>query len=205
LTSARVGGLLAATMTVANQISIVRILLIPFVVGFLLGYSQSGHDWQRWMVIALFALASISDGIDGYIARRWKQQSELGTILDPMADKLLLVSCAVCLSLDTRPHLEPLPLWLAVTVISRDVILTGWLLLMRYARRRAVVRPSWFGKTATVLQMAVILWTLLKWDAAWQWKLALAAAVTTGISGVLYVLDGLKQLSAPEEGKGKAE
>src|SRR4030095_6512672 len=110
-------------MTTANKITILRILLVPFFIAQVLYYVGSGDEFYRLLAILSFAIAAISDGVDGYIARRYNQRSELGAILDPLADKLLLVSGIVLLSLNNKPYLDHIPLWLTVTILSRDVLL----------------------------------------------------------------------------------
>src|SRR5213595_3960876 len=110
-------------MTAANKVTILRILLIPFFVVQVLYYVKAGNEIYRLLAILSFAVAAICDGVDGYIARRYNQRSELGAILDPLADKLLLVSGIVLLSLDNRPYLETIPLWLTGTIIGRDMLL----------------------------------------------------------------------------------
>src|SRR2546421_12024978 len=110
-------------MTTANKITILRILLIPFFVVQVLYYVKSGHEQHQLLAILSFAVAAICDGVDGYIARRYNQRSELGAILDPLADKLLLISGIVLLSLDNHPYLETIPLWLTGTIIGRDMLL----------------------------------------------------------------------------------
>lgn len=187
-------------MTTANKVTILRILLIPFFVTAVLYYGQTGNEIHRLAGILCFAVAAICDGVDGYIARRYHQWSELGTILDPLADKLLLVSGVVLLSFDHRPHLGQFPFWLAGTIIGRDVILLIGLGVIHLTVGRVRVRPRLLGKLATVLQMISILWILLKWDDAWGGRAiefwTISAALCTGVSGLLYVWDGVQQLSA---------
>src|SRR5688572_7581368 len=110
-------------MTTANKITILRILLIPFFVVEVLYYVKTGNEWHRIAALLTFAVASICDGVDGFIARRFNQISELGTILDPLADKLLLVSGVVLLSFDHGPVISQIPLWLTGTIIGRDLVL----------------------------------------------------------------------------------
>src|SRR5688572_23677776 len=110
-------------MTTANKITIFRVLLVPGFVVMVLYYVDTGTELFRILALLAFALAAVSDAIDGYIARRYNQHSELGKILDPLADKLLLVSGIVLLSLHNEPHLDRLPLWLTGTIIGRDVLL----------------------------------------------------------------------------------
>ena len=183
-------------MTTANKITILRILLIPFFVVETLYYVRQGHEVHRVLAIVCFALASICDGVDGYVARRFNQRSELGAILDPLADKLLLVSGIVVLSFDHAPYLESVPLWLTGTIIGRDVLILVGMLVIQFMVGKVEVRPRVIGKVATVLQMAVVLWIMLKWGGSWLGALTLGTAIFTGISGLLYVWDGTRQLSA---------
>ena len=183
-------------MTTANKISIFRILLVPVFVVEVLYYAQEGKEIHRLAAVLCFAIAAISDGVDGYIARRYNQRSELGAILDPLGDKLLLVAGIVLLSLNNAPHLPRLPLWLVVTVVSRDVFILIGLLIIKHVCDKVVVRPAMIGKVATVLLMACILWALLKWPANGLRWICLAAAVCTGASTVVYLVDGIRQLSS---------
>jgi cardiolipin synthase len=159
-------------------------------------YVDTGAELFRWLALSAFAFAALSDGIDGYIARRYNQHSELGKILDPLADKLLLVSGIVLLSLRNEPHLDRLPLWLTGTVIGRDVLLLLGLVIIHYISGRITIRPVIIGKVATVLQMSCVLWALFKWNEKMLFFLSIAAALCTGISGVIYIVEGLRQLSA---------
>ena len=191
-------------MTTANKITILRILLIPFFVVEVLYYVTDGHEWHRTLAILTFAAAAICDGVDGYIARRYNQRSELGAILDPLADKLLLVSGIVVLSFDHGKYLETVPLWLTGTVIGRDILVLIGLVVIQITVGKVVVRPRWVGKTATVLQMVVVLWILLKWPTRALSVWISGAAVCTGVSGLLYVWDGVRQLSAHPSASPKA-
>lgn len=183
-------------MTTANKVTILRILLIPLFVVEVLYYVRTGNDLHRLVAMGSFGLAAACDGVDGYIARRFNQRSELGAILDPLADKLLLVSGIVVLSFDQRPYLQNVPLWLTGTIIGRDILLLTGLIVIQMTVGKVKVRPRMVGKIATVFQMVVVLWILLRWDEKWLTWLALVTAVCTGFSGLLYVWDGTHQLSA---------
>ncbi|HYT59877.1 MAG TPA: CDP-diacylglycerol--glycerol-3-phosphate 3-phosphatidyltransferase [Haliangiales bacterium] len=186
----------ATGMTTANKITIVRILLVPLFIVEVLNYVEQGKEWHRYLAIAAFLAASVCDGVDGYIARRFNQRSELGAILDPLADKLLLVAGIVLLSLHHEQYLPHLPLWLTATVISRDVLLLLGLVVIHYACGKVTVKPHVIGKVATVLQMIAVCWALLKLPTGWLYWIVLGATACTGGSGVIYVLDGVRQLSA---------
>jgi CDP-diacylglycerol--glycerol-3-phosphate 3-phosphatidyltransferase len=187
-------------MTTANKITILRILLIPFFVIELLYYVKNGNEVCRLLAMLSFAVTAILDGVDGYIARRYRQISELGKILDPLADKLLLVSGIVALSFNHGNFLGQIPLWLTGTIIGRDLLIVIGMVVVQFTVGKVTVRPRLIGKIATVLQMAVVIWILLKWDQAFdiRWFLAgtLCAAVCTGVSGLLYTLDGVRQLGS---------
>jgi CDP-diacylglycerol--glycerol-3-phosphate 3-phosphatidyltransferase len=183
-------------MTTANKITIFRILLVPFFCVQLLYYESTGQSIHRWLAIITFALAAVSDAIDGYIARKFNQRSELGAILDPLADKLLLVSALVLLALDHTSQVGQVPFWLVATVFSRDLLILIGMGVIHYTCGKVTVQPRIIGKIATVLQMATVLWALFRWKVNWLEYLALLAAICTGISGVMYVMDGIRQLAS---------
>src|SRR3982751_2378754 len=148
-------------MTTANKITIVRIAMIPAFVLMAIYYGQSvqreePEEWQRFTAIAIFLIAAVSDGLDGYIARRYKQRSELGVILDPIADKGLLLSGIITLSISNWSQSDPdygrFPAWFPVLVITRDVVILVGSAVLHLLNGNVRVRPSWTGKVATVLQ-----------------------------------------------------
>src|SRR4026209_551604 len=126
-------------MTTANKITVVRILMIPAFVTTAIYYGESIKrgdplEWQRFTAISIFILAAVSDGLDGYVARRYNQRSTLGVYLDPIADKGLLLSGIITLSISNWSQSDPeygsFRAWYPVLVISRDiVILVGTMIL----------------------------------------------------------------------------
>jgi len=188
-------------MTTANKVTICRILLTPFFIVALIYYVKSGVELYRWLAIACFGIAAVSDGIDGFIARHFNQRSELGAVLDPLADKLLLISAVVLLSLHNEPHLRPIPIWLTVTVLSRDVLLLVGFALIHFVAGGMKIRPHVTSKIATVLQMAAVLWALFKLDAfftrgeQWHYAICVAAAALTAVSGLIYLFAGMRLLA----------
>jgi cardiolipin synthase (CMP-forming) len=183
-------------MTTANKITIFRILLVPFFVVQMLYYLDTGNEIHRLLGLLSFMVAAVSDGIDGYIARRYKQRSELGAVLDPLADKLLLVSGVVLLTSHDGTYLGAIPLWVAATIISRDVILMLGLGVIYYFSGKARVRPRLTGKCATFFQMGMVIWILLHWSQTWLPVWLYGAALFTAASGLLYIWDGVRQLNA---------
>ena len=193
-------------MTTANKITVVRILMIPAFVTMAIYYGQSiqRHDpleWQRFTAIAIFLIAAVSDGLDGYIARRYKQRSALGAILDPIADKGLLLSGIITLSISNWSEVDPnygrFPVWFPVLVITRDaVILVGAIILHYFIGNKMRIKPSWTGKVATVCQMCAIAWVMLQLHFLPLIFVVFVAGIFTLISGVIYVMEGVRQLQA---------
>lgn len=183
-------------MTLANKITIARILMIPVFVVVLICHQQTAADSYRWLALSVFLLAALSDGIDGWIARRFNQRSQLGATLDPLADKLLLMSALILLCRPGAPHVAALPFWLVATVLSRDTLLIlGWIII-QLTCGTVVMKPYLISKIGTVLQMAAVILALADAWPALRWWSALVASVTTALSTVLYVRDGITQLSA---------
>src|SRR6266403_166573 len=148
-------------MTTANKITIVRILMIPVFVTLAIYYGQSiqrGEPlaWQRFAAIIVFLLAAASDGLDGYVARRYNQRSSLGVILDPIADKGLLLSGIITLSISNWSEIDPeygrFPAWFPVLVITRDAVILVGAAVLQVLVGHVRIRPHWTGKIATVLQ-----------------------------------------------------
>lgn len=193
-------------MTTANKITVVRILMIPAFVTMAIYYGESIKrgaplEWQRFTAIAIFLVAAVSDGLDGYVARRYNQRSTLGLYLDPIADKGLLLSGIITLSISNWSEADPdygrFPAWFPVLVIARDaVILVGAAVLHLLIGSKMRVKPHWTGKVATVCQMCAIGWVMLQVRLLPLMLVVIVAGVFTLISGVVYVLDGVRQLQA---------
>ena len=198
-------------MTTANKITITRILMIPMFIGMAVYYGhgvQKGEpeEWQRAAAILIFVLAAASDGLDGYIARRYNQKSRLGVILDPIADKGLLLSAVITLSFSNWYY--EFPLWFPVLVITRDVVVVTGSLLLHYFYGKVEVRPSWAGKIATALQMLSIAGAMLQVDyegtllghrILWLDAIVALTGLFTFVSGAGYVMDGIRQLHVAEK------
>lgn len=185
-------------VTLPNYISILRILLVPVFLASVVYYVSDEKEIYRYLAIAVFSFASLSDALDGYLARQFRQESRLGSILDPLADKLLLVAGIVALSLHDNPNLSSIPSWLTTLIVSRDAFLLLGIVLISYSGKTPRVQPRLLGKTATVAQMALILWALLKLPNAGFSVCIWLAGLLTLASGVQYFLDGLKQLNAAD-------
>ncbi len=141
-----------ATLTAANQLTLVRLMLVPCLVILVV------YGFHGWALI-VFVLAGITDVLDGMIARRAGQRTKLGAWLDPMADKLLLVSMFLVLTapLDMANRL---PIWLTVLVISRDILIVLTVAVINLAIERRVFYPSRLGKAATLIYILTCAVTL---------------------------------------------
>ena len=143
--------------TAANLLTFLRIGLIPFF-AIALVYGHAG--WA----LALFAIAGVSDGIDGTLARMMKQESELGTVIDPIADKLLMTTAFIMISLPsvmgTARHL-PVPFWVTATVIGRDVAIVCVAASITLMTGFRGFQPSWLGKASTFVQVVGVLLVLI--------------------------------------------
>lgn len=185
-----------SALNLANKITIGRILLIPVFVILILSYENSRHpeaEWLRITAIFVFILAVLTDAVDGFIARTRGQKTPLGTFLDPLADKLLLTSAIVLL---TMPNLNlgyRLPLWFTVLALSRDLFITLGALLIHILNGSVRIVPSIFGKMTTFSQMVVIVWVLLKWPHPEIW--VYFAASLTFVSGIGYLIFASRQLN----------
>jgi CDP-diacylglycerol--glycerol-3-phosphate 3-phosphatidyltransferase len=203
-----------ATMTIANKITIVRILMIPVFVTLAIYYGESIQrgeplEWQRFAAIFVFLVAAVSDGLDGYVARRYNQRSALGVILDPIADKGLLLSGVITLSISNWSQSDPeygkFPAWFPVLVITRDAVILVGSAVLHLLNGKVQVRPSWTGKVATVCQMCAIAWVMLQLRFLPLPFVVLVAGFFTVVSGVIYVMDGVRQLQLEGHANAKSD
>ena len=187
-------------MTAANRITIGRILLVPVFILMLVYYFMGlargeGVEGYRIGALLVFLVAGLSDAVDGYLARSRNEITSLGKILDPLADKALLLSGLILLTRPSITTLEPhIPVWFTLLVISRDVVLILGSVLIHALAGHVVVRPRIVGKVATFFQMMTIVWVLIGGKAGLFALWVGAAGFFTLISGILYLLDGLRQL-----------
>ncbi len=186
-------------VNLATRITIFRILLIPIFIGLTIYYGESvkagaANETLRFWTIASFALAAISDAVDGYIARHFNQATRLGAILDPLADKLMLLSAVIALSFTGwRQHF---PLWFPTLVIFRDLASIGGAFLIDYLTGKCVIKPHWTGKVSTFAQFAAVLWLMLDFPHL-IWPTALAGAFTA-ISGFINLAAAVRQVQQHE-------
>ncbi len=172
-----------------NLISILRILLVAPVAIMLM-------DRDYLMALILFLVAGISDGIDGYLARRLNCRTRLGAFLDPFADKLLMLVCYLSLG-----WLGELPIWLVGAVIGRDILIVAGAAFYHYLVEHMEIRPSRLSKLNTVLQILLVVVVLMALAGAplpalFVQGMIWAVLATTVASGVGYLLEWLHLTSA---------
>ncbi|SDO95692.1 CDP-alcohol phosphatidyltransferase family protein [Phyllobacterium sp. OV277] len=179
-------------MTIPNYITIFRFILVPFIVMALLsGYVATA--------LIGFVVAGVSDGVDGYIARRYNQRTELGAYLDPIADKLLLVTLFVVLG-----FLNELPVWLVVIVVSRDILIIGAVLLSTVMANPVEMRPLLVSKANTALQIILVAFTLADMTfefsfGAGRMILVWVVALLTAASSTAYLVAWIKHMAGYEQ------
>lgn len=183
-------------MTWATRITIFRIVLIPIFVGLMVEYGDTaagGHpvDAWRYAAIAVFIVASLSDALDGYLARHWNQRSALGALLDPVADKLLLL--AVLITFGILPP-RYFPLWFTVVILSRDAVLLLGYFVLRHFRHTIEIKPHWSGKLSTFFVFLAIAAVLFQ-AGVWITRLCALGAFFALISTAVYVRRGLQLLN----------
>lgn len=180
-------------MTLANELSLFRILITPFFVSALIYFSPQ-HTYFREAALILFSLAALSDLIDGFIARRFKQKTAFGAIIDPLADKILLISAFITLaSIKTFPAALKLPTWLPIIVISRDAVIILGIALIHTLKKEFEIFPTILGKLTTFFQMMTVISVIARFNfAPVVWTMT---AVFTVVSGIQYIKRGLKVLN----------
>lgn len=177
-------------MNIPNFLTLLRIILVPLLVIFLI-------NKLFLKALILFSCLGLTDALDGFLARILNQQTALGSFLDPIADKVLVTTCFLALAI-----LKVIPGWLAVIVISRDVIILMGISILSIMKIAFEVQPLFVSKVTTVLQVAVVFFALffkafplLAVDPVWLLLLYWSTAVFTILSGYRYVVNGVKLIN----------
>jgi cardiolipin synthase len=172
----------SSILTLSNGITVIRLILVPFFVA-------AVFAGQYAAALLFFSVAAVSDGFDGWLARKRNERTEFGAFLDPFADKVLLITTIVVLSVYGW-----VPMWWMVTLIGRDLVMVvGYVLLSRFIGRKNI-RVTWIGKTAIAFEMGVIVYILVwlaipAFPAPSLWMFLLVAALSVG-SGLHYIYRG---------------
>jgi cardiolipin synthase len=177
-------------VTLPNIITLGRLVSVPVAVWLILiGHARAAF----W----LFVAAGISDGIDGYLAKRFRLDSEIGAVLDPLADKTLLMSVYVTLGISGG-----FPAWLVILIVARDVMILGGFLLLSALDEAPRVRPLFISKVNTALQILLAGLELARRGYGLEWGMAMdglayAVGVTTFTSGAIYLVRWAREAGRP--------
>ncbi len=140
-------------MNLPNKLTILRVLMIPFYVAFQLNPMPG----CKWIALALFCAASLTDMLDGKIARKYNLVTNFGKFMDPLADKLLVSSALICFV-----QMGYLPAWMVIIIVAREFIISGYRLIA--AEQGVVIAAGWWGKAKTVFQMIMIILLIIDYD-----------------------------------------
>ncbi len=174
-------------MNLANNLTVLRILLVPLFVGTLLYYSPE-KAFLRNVGAAIFVIACLTDALDGYLARKMNEKTVLGSYIDPIADKLLLLSGFLSLSLMNHlPDAMRIPAWVTIPIISRDVLILIGSTMIFVTTGALKAKPLWIGKVTTVCQMSTLFFSLMMAPPILQACLFVLTVIFTVWSGVLYI------------------
>jgi cardiolipin synthase len=185
-------------LNLPNFISLARLVSVPVLVWLIL---NGKFTWAFW----LFLAAGASDALDGYIAKRWGQTSSLGTYLDPAADKTLLVGVYVVLG-----TIQQLPLWIVITVVFRDFIIIGGVVLLHISMTSVSMKPLMVSKFNTAFQILLVVWTLAELgygpvlSHVKMWLIYMVATFTI-ISGAAYISSLFKIVREQQYGEESEE
>lgn len=138
-------------MNLPNKLTILRAIMIPFFLVFLYMSVMEGYDfgWFKWVALGVFIAASLTDMLDGKIARKYNLVTNFGKFMDPLADKLLVCSALIALS-----DIGRMPAWIVIVIIARDFIISGFRLVA--AEKGVVIAAGWSGKIKTTVQMIMV-------------------------------------------------
>ena len=179
-------------MNTPNKLTVARMIIVPFLVVFLL--TGWGGDANRYISLALFVVASVTDWFDGYLARKNNLVTNFGKFMDPLADKLLVCSAMICMI-----ELNRLPAWFVIIIIGREFIISGFRLIA--AENGIVIAANYWGKFKTASQMIMIILLILHFDGIFvtleQLFIWLSLALTS-ISLITYIWQNKSVLSMQE-------
>jgi cardiolipin synthase (CMP-forming) len=181
----------AGRMNIPNALTVLRIIFVPVIVILLM-------QGEFFKALIIFALSGISDGLDGFLARILNQQTELGAYLDPIADKALIISCFVILSIK---HI--IPGWLSVIVVSRDCIILLGVAVLAIMSVSFKIQPTMISKMTTVLQLLTVFLVLAFHSLSLQvdlqavlWGFYVVTAILTIASGLNYIFKGIRFINS---------
>jgi len=182
-------------VTLANRITLFRLLLVPVFAGLIASYGPD-FAWIRFVALAIYIAAALSDALDGFVARAYNQKTKLGTVLDPLADKLMINVGFVFMAANPSFGVH-IPYWFPVVILLRDamIVLGAYLINEFYGPVR--VRPKISGKLTTVFQMSLVITVLL--DLWFARGLMIATLLMSAFSYLDYMREGIRQIGNEDE------
>jgi CDP-diacylglycerol--glycerol-3-phosphate 3-phosphatidyltransferase len=185
-------------MNLANNLTFIRLILVPVFIGCLFYYTPH-NEALRQAALLIFVGACLTDAVDGFVARRKNQVTTLGSYLDPLADKALLISGFACLGFMTHlPQTMRIPAWVSITVISRDLLILLGAVMIYLMSGSLKVKPLLIGKTTTFFQMLTIFCTLCAAPLLIQSLLFYITFGLTILSGLQYLHLGAESMQSSE-------
>lgn len=180
-------------MNLPNKLTVGRMIMVPFFVYFLLATKETGTGVEyKWVALAIFIVASLTDLLDGKIARKYNLITNFGKFMDPLADKLLVCSALIGLTWHGI-----VPAWMTIVIISREFIISGFRLVA--SDKGVVIAASWWGKFKTVSQMVMICFTLVVLNGEGFNGSSIGPVIYTAIDwlaiGLMWVSTGLTVIS----------
>ena len=175
-------------MNLPNKLTVLRVIMVPFFVFFML--TDVGGAANKWIALAIFVIASLTDMLDGKIARKYNLVTNFGKFMDPLADKLLVCSAMICLV-----EMGRIPAWIVIVIISREFIISGFRLIA--AEQGIVIAASYWGKFKTTFQMIAVILMIFNIPAlkTVTFIMLAAAVVLTIVSLVDYVAKNVEVLT----------
>ena len=172
-------------------------LFLPFLLSIMVRASKQAqaNETIRWWAVGVFIVASLSDFVDGYIARNFNQRSKFGAFIDPMADKTLLLTGIVILTFIPWGEGWHIPIWFTALMIARDIIIIVGIWILHYFNSHVPIKPHWSGKVCTFTQMLLLGWVMLKVIPFSPIYPTILATIFTIWSGIEYFRQGLHMLN----------
>lgn len=180
-------------MTLANRITLLRLFLVPVFAGLIVSYTPD-RLWARHAALFVYAVAAASDALDGFVARAYDQKTKLGTVLDPLADKLMINIGFVFMAVNDH---FGIPYWFPPIILLRDIMIVMGAYLINEFYGPVRVRPRVTGKATTLLQMSFVIAVLLK--VGFVKQLMVATLAISAISYVDYMYAGIRQVWNEDE------
>ena len=184
-------------MNTANMLTLFRMVLVPFYLVFLY-YSHTESNAYLWLSLAIFMVVAVGDAVDGYVARKLRQVTSLGSFLDPLCDKMILWVSFVIFA-----YYDRIPFWLVILIMSKDALIVVGGIALHFFDCDCSINPNFWGKGASAVQFVLVLCTLLSIGIGWFgqqsanylfWVIWSLAAFMTTISGISYAMIETRRL-----------